>query len=183
MKKENKIESYKSFVIHTEEGIENGTFFRNPIQKVDYDSYGENSLLSGWEYLNKLKNPIRKIFEYIKGNGSVVKNIKSWSKEDDWAGFRANILCLPFYFKREYRKLEAYSQSKDSNIQSIVSYGYESPYNWCGGDCEIESTVITLKSGKKIKITGHEQYNYTYEFKIKEIIDTDSINDLVEQAS
>lgn len=167
----NRVVNYKGYVISTEEGIEIGLFLRNPLQKVDFDAYYDDSKMSAWKYLNDLKNPFRRIFEFLIGNGNIVKNINDWSNDVDWGGFIGNILCCPVYFKREFRKLNAIS-SGDDNIQEIHSYGYESEFNFCSGHCDIEKTVIKLKNGKKIKIKRNKQYHFTYEHLVKEIIDT-----------
>lgn len=171
---ETRIVNYKGYVISTEEGKENGLFFRNPFQKVSFDAYYDESVLSAWKYLKDIKNPIRRLYEILIGNGNIVKNIEKWSKDCDWGGFNANILCFPIYFKREYRKLVAHS-CEGGNIQKIASYGYESEFNMCSGECDMEKTVIHLKNGKTIRIKRKEQYHFTYEHIVKEIIDTGAI--------
>ena len=115
--------------------------------------------------------------EVLKGNRNIVSNIEKWAEEDngDWAGFNANVLCLPVYFNRVFRRLEAISQSLDTNIQAIKSYGYESQFNKCGGSCEIEKTVFELKNGKKININTPESFDYTYKHKVEKIIDSDNV--------
>ena len=170
----NSVINYKGFVISTEEGEEKGIFFRNPLQKADFDAYYDRPIFSAWKYLNDIKNPIRRLYEILIGNGNIVKNIKSWSEDMNWGGFNGNILCFPIYFKREYRKLTAHCCAS-GNIAKIESYGYESEFNSCGGDCHIEKTVIHLSNGKSIRIKRKEQYHFTYEYIVKEIIDTDII--------
>lgn len=173
---ENRISNYKNYIIITEEGTERGIFFRSPIQKVDYDTYYEEGF-SAWSYKEEVKNPLRKIYEILIGNKNVIDNIEKWSKYGDWAGFSANILCFPIYFKREYRKLKAISNNDTDNITEINSYGYENEFNYCGGNCEIERTSVKLRSGKTIKIKRREQYNFTYTHIIKDIIDNGRISD------
>lgn len=173
--RENNVKNYKNFVIHTEEGVEKGIFFRSPIQTIDFSAWTEEKKFDAWCYLSKVKKSFFRFFEILKGNSNIVNNIEKWSENDDWAGFRANILCFPIYFERRYRKLTAKSTSNDTNIQSIKSYGYESPYNTCNGNCVVEKTIITLKNGKKIKTKTPENYNFTYRFKVEKIIDSDNI--------
>lgn len=145
---DNRVVNYKGYIINTEEGTEKGLFFRSPIQKVRFDAYYDRPKMSAWKYLHDIKNPLRRIFEILIGNGIIVKNIKEWSKESDWGGFTGNILCCPIYFKREYRRLNAVSSGSD-DIQKINSYGYESEFETCSGNCNMEKTVIKMKNGKK----------------------------------
>jgi len=170
------IKNYKNFVIKTEEGNEKGLFFRNPIQKVDFGTWDEDEF-NAYTYLSKIENPLFRLKEILIGNSNIVNNIKQWGEEDngDWAGFRANVLCFPVYFSRVFRRLEAISQSSDTNIQAIKSYGYESQYNKCGGSCVIERTVFDLKNGKRLNSSKSESFQYTYGFKIEEIIDSDNV--------
>ena len=166
---------YKNYVIMTTEGIQHGIFFRSPIQKVDYDAYYDNPRFSAWKYLNQIKNPFRKLYEILIGNYRIVKNIQEWSNDINWGGFRANILCSPIHFRREYRQLSAISTNAHDNIQCVDSYGYESEFNSCVGDCVCEKTSIKLKTGKWLKFKKTEQYYFTYEHIIKRIID-DGLN-------
>lgn len=173
---ENKVVNYKGYVISTKEGTENGLFFRNLLQKVNFDAYYDDPKMSAWKYLHDIKNPFRRLFEILIGNGNIVKNIKEWSNDVDWGGFTGNILCCPIYFKRKYRQLNAVS-SGDDNIQEINSYGYEGEFEICAGYCDMEKTVIKMKNGKKIKIKRGESYHFTYEHVVKEIIDTGVVSD------
>lgn len=166
--------NHKGFVIQTEEGVEKGIFFRKPLQQVGYDAYYDNPLFSAWEYLEAIKNPIRRLYEIIIGNREIINNIHKWAESLDWGGFSANIICFPIYFKRQYRKLSAYS-CDDSNIQKIESYGYESQYETCSGCCYIEKTKILLCTGKTIRLIEKNQYHYTYAHLIKDMIDTGEI--------
>ena len=111
-------------------------------KKYFFDTYYmDESKISAWKYLNDIKKPIRKLYEILIGNKNIIKNINSWSDDSDWCGFEGNILCFPIYFKRDYRKLTAISTNND-NIKEINSYGYESEFNMCGGDCAKEITLI-----------------------------------------
>lgn len=171
----NNISDYKGYVITTEEGTEKGLFFRNPLQHVFHNTYHDsNPKLSAWIYIEKIKNPIRRLYEIIIGNGFVVKNVVDWSEYLNWAGFHANILCSPIYFKREYRKLKAISADmyNNDNIKEINSYGYENQFNYCAGDCEVEKTTIKLKNGRVIKLKNKDSYHYTYRNIVEKIIDT-----------
>lgn len=167
----NRVVNYKGYVINVEEGTEKGIFFRNPLQNVFFDAYYDESILSAWDYLNDIKNPIRRLYEILIGNGNIVKNIKSWSDDMSWGGFTGHILCTPIYFSRKYRKLSAYS-CYSGNIAKIHSYGYESEFNCCSGNCHMEKTVIHLSNGESIRIKRNEQYHFTYMHIVKEIIDT-----------
>lgn len=174
---ETKVVNYKDYVINTESGVESGIFFRSPIQRIEYDAYDYDCEQSAWRYLHLLENPIRKLFEIALGNLCVVKHIEKWADECDWGGVTVNKLCIPIYFKREYRKLHAISQG-DNNIKEIFSYGYESPFELCAGGCDKELTKIIFKSGKSIKIKKVSSYNYTYEHIIKEIIDSGNVSEI-----
>lgn len=167
---ENRIVNYEAYTIITEEGTERGIFFRKPIQKVDFGVWCDNPY-SAWEYKDKIKNPVRRIYEMLLGNKKIIDNIEEWSKQDDWAGFSKNILCFPVYFKREYRKLKAISNNDTDNITEINSYGYESEFNHCSGCCVLEKTNVKLKSSKILRIKRKEHYYYTYEHVIKDVID------------
>ena len=173
---ETQVTIYKGYVISTEEGVEKGIFFRSPIQKVDFDAYYGTTKFSASKFANKIKNPIRKLYEILIGNGNSVKFINDWLNDIDFGGFKGNILTFPVYFKRKYRKLIAQT-SNDEVIEKIESYGYESEYNICSGACFVERTKIHFKSGKvtHIKRTGY--YKYTYTHIAKDIIDNnDTLN-------
>ena len=174
----NDVINYKQFAIYTEEGTKKGIFFRRPIQKVEFDAYYGNSKFDAWEYYHKIKKPMRRFYEYLIGNRKTIRDITEiveTVRTDCWAGFTANILCSPIYFKRDYRKLIALSTDKNTNIQSIHSYGYESAFNTCAGYCECEKTSIKLKNGKTLKFKEYVQYHYTYWHTIKQIINGDKI--------
>lgn len=152
-----------------DEGVEKGIFFRNPIQKVTFETYDYDTRFSAFEYLNNIrKNPIKRLYEIIIGNLNIIKNIEKWSEEYDWAGFTANILCFPIYFKRKYRVLEAISMNNNKNIQSIRSYGYESEFCNVAGNCVKEVTCLTFKNKKQQKIIKKDRYYYTYLHIIKD---------------
>lgn len=169
---ETRIENHNSYVIHTEEGVEHGLFFRNPIQKVDYITYCEDKPQSAWVFLDRLKSSCRRLFERLIGNGEIVKHGKEWADQCDFAGFYANKLCCPIYFKRSYRSLVAFSQDPDDNIQKVKSRGYESEYETCAGGCVIERTTIRLKNGKRIKSVSRQSYRYTYRHIVEKMLDT-----------
>lgn len=168
---ETHVANHNSYVITTNEGTEKGLFFRSPIQKVTFDAYYDRPRFSAWKYLDQIKNPIKRIYEYLLGNRRIVKNINKWPEDWNWGGFNANILCSPIYFKREYRTLSVSSTDPNTNIQSIESYGYESEFNFCAGDCKLEKTIITLKTGKRLKFKKTEQYHFTYKHIIERILD------------
>ena len=163
------ISEHNNYVIATEEGLEKGIFFRSPIQKVVFDGYG-NGKFSPYDFIDKIKNPIRRFYEILIGNGKIVKDIPNIIDRIDFGGFRGNILCSPIYFKREYRKLTAES-CNNQNIKKIESYGYESEWCICAGECAVEKTTLHLRSGKKIRIKRHNTYQYTYAHVIKKKID------------
>lgn len=76
--------NYKGYIISTEEGVEKGLFFRSPLQKVSFGIYQDMSKISAWKYLRNIKNPFRRIFEILIGNGKIVKNIEKWYNDVDW---------------------------------------------------------------------------------------------------
>lgn len=171
---------YKGYIIATQEGVQKGIFFRSPLQRVSFDAYGENvpDKISAWKYLNAIKNPIRRFYEILIGNRKIVSTIDQMANRCDWGGFNANILCSPIYFKREFRRLSAYS-CIDSNIKRIESYGYEGIYNICAGDCKVERTKIyiarrfaTFSNTRIVRIKRFNTYYYTYKHIAKEIIDS-----------
>ena len=169
----NRVINYKEYVISAEEGEENGIFFRTPLQKVFFDAYyGEP--ISAWKYLNDIKNPIRRLYEILIGNGDIVKNIQKWSANINWGGFDGHIICSPIYFKRKYRKLTAHSCT-NNNISKIKSYGYEGKFNAVAGACHVEKTVIHLSNGKTIKLKRKGKYYFTYTHIVEEIIDTGAV--------
>ena len=164
-------------VITTEEGIQFGIFFRNPIQKISFDAYYCNyDKISAWAYKNKIKNPIRRLYEIIIGNKDIVDHIEEWSQNIDWGGFKANVLMSPVYFSRVYRKLKSVSSNPDDVIQKVVSYGYEGPYNICSGACHIERTRITLKNGKRIRLKMKDYFHYTYSHIVEKMLSSGKID-------
>lgn len=171
---ENEVINYKGYVISTEEDTKRGIFFRNPLQKVDFVAFDGDGRFSPYEYKVAIKNPLRRIYEILLGNGNVVKNIEQWYKSCDFAGFTANILCSPIHFKRKYRKLKAVCIG-DDNIQKINVYGYEGEYNICGGCCDKEKTSLKFKTGKTMKLKRTGTYHFIYPFVIENIIDTGSL--------
>lgn len=169
---------YGAYAITAEEGTQKGIFFRNPVQKVSYDAYYCNHpATSAWTYLKKIKNPIRRLYEILIGNGNIVKSIDQWAQNDNWAGFRANKLMSPVYFVREYRKLRAKSTRESDTIQKVYSYGYEGPYNDCCGACHIERTCIVLRDGSKIRMKKKDYYHYTYIHIIEAMLASGTIED------
>lgn len=173
---ETNIISYKGYTIYTEEGTEKGIFFRWPIQKVNFDAYYGHAKFSAGKFAHNIKNPIRKIYEIMIGNGKAVKNIEKWLCELDFGGFSGNIVCSPIYFKREYRKLSAISNNGNTNFKSIESYGYESTFNECAGACALEKTIFKITNGKTIRSKRKTSYYYTYAHVIEDVIDNNRIN-------
>lgn len=172
---ETRVVNYKGYVIMSEQGEKRGIFFKKPLQKVGFETLcPEYARFSAYDYADKIKyNTLRRLYERLIGNGWIVKNIHFWLNNDevDFNGFEGNILCFPIYFKREYRKLTAYSCA-DNNIAQIRSHGYENEFNECAGKCEVERTKVILKNGKSYKFKRKDDYHFTYEHIIKEIIDT-----------
>ena len=166
----NSIINYKRYVITVEEGVEKGIFFRSPIQNVFFDAYYPDAPISAYTFIKNIKNPIRRLYEIIIGNKHAVDNVTEWENECNWGGFDGNIICLPIYFKRTYRKLTAYS-CNDENIESIESYGYESEFDYCAGHCAVEYTTIRLRTGKTIRIKRRESFHFTYSHIVEKIID------------
>lgn len=164
--------NYSHCVITSEEGTDYGVFFRSPIQKKHYDTYiFDKKSTSAWEYMAKIKNKLRYFYEFAIGNGNILRNINEWSEYDNWAGFDANYLCFPIYFKREYRYLHAQATDPELNIQDVKSYGYEGEFNYCSGACKVEYTTIKLKTGKKIRFKSFESYKYTYSHIVSKIME------------
>ena len=146
---ETNIKNYKGYVIYTEESWQRGIFFRNPLQNVFFDAYESCLPFDAYKYVEAIKNPIRRVYEILIGNGRVIKKAPEWADDMCFAGFKANILCFPIYFYRKYRKLETiYCGKERNNILQIKSYGYESKFNFCSGGCAVEKTKINLSNGK-----------------------------------
>ena len=170
------VKNYKNYIIHSEDGNQKGIFFRSPLQKVYFDTYNCGDYrFSAYRYSRNLTF-IRIIYEYLIGNGYIVKNIFKWIDEIEFGGFYGNILCSPIYFNRNYRKLTAHSSSDSDNIQSIKAYGYESQFNECAGKCTVERTKIRLKNGKTVRIKIRDEYHNTYSHIIEGIINSGDIN-------
>lgn len=169
---ETNVKMYKDYVIVTKKGKEKGLFFRSPIQKVSFDAYyGEAGELSAYTYADKIeKSSIRRFFETLIGNGRIVKNLNEWIKDYDFGGFDANKLCFPIYFSRQFRSLEAVSQNPETLIKKIVSYGYESEWEFVAGGCKKETTTITMKNGQKVSSKTTERFDKTYEHIIEKIL-------------
>lgn len=166
---ENRITNYKSYTIHTQSRYKRGVFFRNPRQKIYYNAMCDGADISG--YLEKIKNPLRRLYEICLGNRDVMHNLGKWMNELDFAGCTIYAIRCPIYFKRKTRTLTAVDNSNKRNIAEIQSSGYESEFNYCDGDCEIERTKIKCKSGKTIRIVNKGQFHYTYAHIVEEIID------------
>lgn len=179
MSSEIDIRRHKNFMVSTESYTQTGVFFRFPIQKVSFDGYYGGSKFDCYKYLESLKNPVRRVFEILIGNKRVVEHGNEWADEDGFAGFSANILCSPVYFKRECRKLEAVRVSCDGSlspsIESIKSWGYEGEFNGVSGRCELEKTVVTLNNGKKFKFKKTDQYHFTYYHIVQKVLNSDLI--------
>lgn len=172
------IEAFKGFSIIAEEGVHYGIFFRNPIQKVEFDAYYcDIPQTSAYVFCNKIQNPIRRLYEILIGNGNAVKNIGTWLDQLDFGGFKGNKLMSPIYFKRRYRKLIATKEKYDNAIHKIESYGYDAPYNSCSGACHIERTRITLRNKKVMKRVTTGRYHYTYNHIIKDMIENGIIDE------
>lgn len=166
-------EVYKGFVFHTEEGIERGIFFRNPIQRIDFsadmDISEDWNKIDAYAYIDKLKNPFKAFVEILIGNKHVVDHVKEWADDWNFAGFSANVVLSPIYFKRNYRELRMDATSKDAPVQRVRSYGFEKPYNFCGGACSVEKTKVWIGETRiPQSMKANEQYNYTYMHIIKE---------------
>ena len=74
--------TYGAYAITAEQGTQKGIFFRNPIQKVPFDAYyANNPESSAWTYRKKIKNPIKRLYEILIGNGDIVRNIDRWAQK------------------------------------------------------------------------------------------------------
>ena len=164
------------YAISTQSGIEHGIFFRNPIQKVYFDLYfyyedNPFSVYSGPDYIERLENPLRRLYEILIGNKEVINNIEDYLKDENCSGFKANILCSPIYFKRAYRATKVISCDTSNIVKGIYSYGYESEFETVAGGCEVEETKITLRNAKSIKYRMTKKYHYTYSHVMKNLLD------------
>lgn len=170
---------HNNHVITAEEGTQFGIFFRSPIQKISFEAYYNDIMekISAWRYKEKIKNPIRRLYEILIGNKNIVDHIEEWAQSMDWGGFDANVIMSPIYFSREYRRLKAVSSSPDDVIQKVVSYGYEGPYNYCSGSCHIERTRIYLRNGQRIRLKMKDYYHYTYTHIVEKMISSGVIDE------
>lgn len=163
--------NYKNFNITRCELEEKGIFFRLPIRKQYFTTWDIlTDSPSIWDYLDHIKNPIWCFYQILIGNYQIIKNGKEWSKDDNFAGFLANVICSPIYFKRRSRCIEVYPNSDDTRIAKIVSYGYEDEFINVSGECIKETTTITFKNSKKIKMINKGDYNCTYLSEIEKLI-------------
>lgn len=162
--------NYKSYTIHTQTLNKRGLFFRNPRQKIYYDVWYDAKNMG--KYLDKIKNPFRRLYETLLGNKEAVRNLEKWMNELDFGGCIIYAIRCPIYFKRCTRTLTAIDTSNRYNISKIQSSGYESEFNYCAGDCEVERTKIKLKSGKTMRIVNKGKFHYTYRHIVDQIIDS-----------
>ena len=166
-----------NYVIHVKEYIQHGVFFRSPIKKVSYsDNWYGTSHYPAFNYIKKLKNPVFRLFQHLIGNTDIVNNAEEWSKDHSFAGFKANALMSPLYFKRPCRSLDGYAQSSDDNIQEIHSFGFGMPYEDLSGGCELERTTFKLKSRHCIKERKRGSYYFTYAHVIESVIENNKID-------
>lgn len=172
------VSMHKGYFFFTlEHGKEKGIFFRSPIQKIEFVDYGYDKY-NPYKYLSAIKNPIKRFYEILIGNGNTVKNLDSWVEDENFAGFEGNILCSPIYFSRFYKRLKVESvANKNSYIRKMVSYGYESEFETVSGGCKIEKTTFLLNNGKKVKFKKRGRYYFTYNHIVREIIDSGIISD------
>lgn len=173
---ENRIINYQSYIIHTQTQDKRGMFFRNFRQHIHCDMWYNAEKMNG--YLDKIKNPVRKLYEILLGNKEVVCNLGKWMNETDFCGCDIYIIHCPIYFKRHIRTLTAIDTSNKCNIAKIQSSGYESEFNYCAGHCEVERTKIKLKNGKTMRIVQKGQFHCTYEHIVKQIIDSQQEEEL-----
>lgn len=168
----NNIKNVGSYTIVTTQGVEKGIFWRSSIQEVTFTTEPLDMGLSAYNFITQNKNILKRFFQVLIGNKYIVKHAQEWEENDDgsWAGFSANIICFPIYFKRKFRKLRAYSSNRLDNIQSIVSCGYESKWESCSGHCKIERTKITLNNGRVIKSRCYGSYQNTYTHIVERVI-------------
>lgn len=136
-------------------GIQNGIFFRSPIQRVMYDwmnLYGPH--WPNWFHW------ILNIFLFHKA--------KEHEKKENAAGFWFYEFALPIYFKRKFRSLEYVSQDL-----CISSYGYEGYKEYCSGHCKVEKTkmIFTIGNEKIVKhFVRNNEYHYTYKHVVQKFI-------------
>lgn len=155
----------------TEEGVEYGIFFRNPIQRVlaNYDTYLDTGV-EAWTVVEKYKkSPLYRLLQNAIGNKRAFVEM-SQDMEDqpyDVAGHDINELCSPIYTKRVYRKSSA-MLGVNNPIKSVKSYGFEGYKEYCSGSCEAEKTVIIKRDGGRIVVEKKDQFHYTYAHIIKE---------------
>ena len=170
---EQRVVNEHGFVFETTETEHKGIFFRSPIQMIDFENdYFSDNPRSAGELNHKLKNnALYRWFNILMGNKNIVKNLNKWIDEMDFAGVNKRCLVLPIYFKRLERSLKATNVSNsESDINEVISKGFESPYEIVAGCCKIERTKFTYKNGKSSKVNHKEQYHYTYQHVIEEEI-------------
>lgn len=168
------ISSRNGILFKSESGVQHGIFFRNPLQKIYHDASYANEKVNAWTYVRRLSRfPFMRAYERLIGNKVIVDNIYDWTDDSDFAGFYANRLMFPIYFKRHFRSLISTSAT-DPNIETVISYGYERPYNICSGDCDKEITTFIYRDGHRDRVVRRDSYYYTYEHVIEREVLKDS---------
>lgn len=164
------VDVVNNYIVYTSEGTEYGVFFRSPIQKVMFSDMCNEDKFNCWTYINKLESRWFRLRQKLLGNGDIVNSVKDHANSYDFAGFNANILTSPVYFKRNFRKASVESSDSNTPILKIKSEGFETPYNVVSGRCEKETTIFTFWSGKKQKETRRGQYYNTYFHILRDLL-------------
>ncbi|MDD3172142.1 MAG: hypothetical protein PHF63_00485 [Herbinix sp.] len=159
---------FEHYIINAEEKEEYGVFFRLPITKVEVSDSGYKQL-SPWSFIKKLKENVLFRLFHLMINRRITLDLLKNGMGDDCCGFYINKFVSPIYFKRSYRRTVARAMKPDLEIESIVSYGYESEYEVVCGRCVVEKTIIKTTNGTR-KIINKGEYKFTYIHNMTEFL-------------
>lgn len=173
----------KRFHVEERQFIQKGIFLRSPIQKIETstDSDLVNWKSSSWETIKVLHEKsfrgfiLRFVNPEIVKKGRLYKKWKFITKEWGAEGFSCNFIVSPIYTSRIVRSLDVVAINPDEKILELHSWGYESEFNDCAGQCEKEFTRIlknTYKGNKWFSFQSNngKSYQYIYQHKVEEII-------------
>lgn len=174
---------FNGYCIIVNSGIETGIFFRPMVRKMMYTTSPEINTLKCKERDNDLvryilrskRSILFRLYNRLIGNGWYISKImkkdnyerinqneyvEDYQHEDQWL----NVLCLPVYFRRRYKRLMCTSLSKDDNVQYIFATSYSDEYM-------AENTVV--KEVTSIKFAngdiGNSTRKYCNELFVNEI--------------
>lgn len=172
---ESKIYDNENYTIYTEEYVESGIFFQNPIQERTFDTDPfEDNHFDFYDFQAKWNGSV--VFRFIHtllGNKKQMDAIREGGGLPyDVCGVNLRTFVSPIYTKREGRSLNMYAKNLLLEIQEIHSSGYELPYTRVSGDCHVETTQMTTRTDRKLKYKYGKQYHFTYAHIVKDLLNS-----------